>query len=455
MTTLSSRRETQRRAAVAALALIVVAGSLGLGVWYLGGHGGSPSDLGSLTAGQKALMQAKTAIEQVYAPGVNLVRNDPPRATDLLTKAWQQLETAAGAGIPASAIDPLRAQARTGLDELYKMESVPETTLFSFADSNPPVDLKGVALGPDKAPYVLDGATHSVYRVDLKGGKATPVYRLGQSVGGVKVAEPRFITPAGPDLLILDTKNALWRWRPADRTGKGTLARVKVKDSASWGDDIRGIGSFVRNADQGLYNLYIVDPSAKQIQVYTPAFDGSGFPADPSGWLAAPQDVATVDSMVIDGDIYLSRAGTINRFVRGGNTSWKPGEPGDGILRAAPVYSLVASGTDKGAGAIYGYDRGNRRIVGLAKDGGSIEAQYRLASDEAGWADLRGMYVLAGTDTEPDTLVWIDKNRLMSSLLEGVQAPSASPSPSAGASPSAAPSPTPRVTKKPKKTPKP
>jgi hypothetical protein len=65
------------------------------------------------------------------------------------------------------------------------------------------------------------------------------------------------------------------------------------------------------------------------------------------------------------------------------------------------------------------------------------------------------MYVLAGTDTEPDTLVWIDKNRLMSSLLEGVQAPSASPSPSAGASPSGAPSPTPKATKKPKKTPKP
>ena len=61
---------------------------------------GRPSDLGSLTAGQKALMQAKTAIEQVYAPGVNLVRNDPPRATDLLTKAWQQLETAGRRGDP-------------------------------------------------------------------------------------------------------------------------------------------------------------------------------------------------------------------------------------------------------------------------------------------------------------------------------------------------------------------
>ncbi len=455
VTTLSSRRETQRRAAVAVLALIVVAGSLGLGVWYLGGHSGSAPDLGSLTAGQKALMQAKGDIDQVYAPGVNLVKNDPPRAKDLLSKAWQQLETAAGAGIPASAVDPLKAQARTGLDELYKMESVAETTLFSFADSDPPVDLKGVALGPDNAPYVLDAATHSVYRVDLKGGKAAPVYKTGQSVGGVKVGEPRYIVPAGPDLLILDAKNALWRWRPADKTGKGTLARVKVKESSSWGDDIRAIGSFVRNADQGLYNLYVVDPSAKQILAYTPAFDGSGFPADPSGWLAAPQDVATVESMVIDGDIYLSRTGTINRFVRGGNTSWKPGDPGDAILRAAPVYSLIASGTDKGAGAIYGYDRGNRRVLGLAKDGGAIQGQYRLASDEAGWGDLRGMYVVAGTDTVPDTLVWIDKNRLMSSLLEGVKAPTASPSPGGGASPSASPSPTPKVTKKPKKTPKP
>ena len=173
-----------------------------------------------------------------------------------------------------------------------------------------------------------------------------------------------------------------------------------------------------------------------------------------AGW-PTPQDVATVDSMVIDGDIYLSRAGTINRFVRGGNTSWKPGEPGDGILRAAPVYSTIASGTDKGAGAIYAYDRGNRRIVGLAKDRRLDRGAVPAGPRRRRLGDLRGMYVLAGTDTEPDTLVWIDKNRLMSSLLEGVQAPTASPAPSAGASPSVVPSPTPRVTKKPKRTPKP
>jgi hypothetical protein len=455
VTSLSSRRETQRRAAVAVLALVVVAGSLGLGVWWVGGRVGSPSDLGSLTAGQKALKAAKDAIEQVYAPGVDLVKDDPPRATDLLTTAWRQLDTAAGAGIPASAVDPLRAKARAGLDELYGMQSVIASTLFSFADADPPVDLRVVALGPDRAPYVLDAATHSVYRIDLKGGKAAPVARVGQAVAGVKVAEPRFMVPAGPDLLILDSKNVLWRWTPADKTGKGTLKRVNVKESSSWGDDIRAIGTFVRNADQGLYNLYVVDPSAKQIEAYTPAFDGSGFPADPSGWLAAPQDVAAVEAMVIDGDIYLSRSGAITRYVRGGSTGWKPADPGDSLLRSAPVYSLIATGTDKGSGSVYGYDKANRRVIELSKANGSVVAQYRLNGDESAWGDLRGMYVLPGTGSEPATLVWIDKNRLMSSILEGVQAPSASPTPSPTSTPKATPKPTPKPTKKPAKTPKP
>ncbi len=433
-------------------------GLLGSGVWYLGGGSGSTTGLTSLTAGQKALMDAKTAIEEVYAPGINLVKNDPPRATELLTKAWRQLETAGGAGIPASAIAPLKAQAQAGLDELYKMDSVGATTLFSFADSDPPVDLKAVVIGPDKAPYVLDGATNAVYRVDVKGGKAAPVAKVGEAVGGVKVAEPKFIALAGPDLLILDSKNVLWRWRPADRVGHGTLRKVNVTESSSWGDDIRAIGAFVRNADQGLYNLYVVDPSGKQILVYTPAFDGGGFPGDPSGWLAAPQDVATTEAMAIDGDIYLSRSGTINRFVRGGNTGWKPGDPGDGLLRPAPVYSLAVTGADKSTVEtryVYGYDKANQRVLALSKDNGSVVGQYRLAGDAPGWSDLRGMYILAGTETEPDTLVWIDKNRLMSSILEGVQTPSASPSPGGGASPSTSPKASPAPTKKPKKTPKP
>ncbi len=453
----SARRETQRRAAVAALALVIVVATLGLAVWAVGGRSGSPSELGSQTAGQKALMQAKSAIDEVYAPGVNLVTNDPPRATDLLTTAWRQLDAAAAAGITASAIDPLRAKARAGLDQLYGLDSVAASTLFSFVDSNPPVDLQDVVLGPDGAPYVLDASTKSVYRIDVKGSKAAPVYKSGQSVGGTKVADPRFITPAGPDVLILDTKNALWRWRPADKTGKGTLARVRVKDSASWGDDVRAIGAFVTNPDQGLYRLYVVDPSEKQILSYAPAFDGGGFLGDPTPWLAAPQDVATVESMLIDGDIYLSRPGgdSITRYVKGGKSGWKPEDPGDSLLRPSPNYSLIASGSVKDSGDVYAYDKPNARILAFTKADGSLERQYRISGADPAWADVRGMYVIAGTGTEPATLVWVDKSRLMTAILEAVKVPTASPG--ASAAPGASPTPTPKATKKPKprKTPRP
>jgi hypothetical protein len=452
VTSASSRQETQRRAAVAVLALVVVVATLGLGVWYLGGSGGSTQNLGSLNAGQKALRAAQTAIDQVYGPGVDLVKNDPPQAKELLTTAWQQLDAAKAGGIPASAIEPLRTKAQAGLDELYGLTPVGATTLFSFADAKTPIDLGGVVYGPDRVPYVLDRASHSVYRVDTRTGKATLVARSGQTVAGQKVGEPRFIALAGPDVIILDAKNALWRWRPAG-SGKGSLARVKVKGASSWGDDIRGIGAFVRNVDQGLYNLYVVDPSGKQILAYSPAFDGSGFPNDPTGWLAAPQDVSTVDTMLIDGDIYLSRDGGISRFARGGKTGWTPGDPGDSLLRPAPAYSIIASASDKGVGSVYGYDRANSRVLKLDKDSGAVQAQYRVANGDPGWADLRGMSVVAGTGTEPDTLIWVDKDRVMSSLLEAVAAPSASPS--ASPSPTATPKATAKPTKKPAKTPKP
>jgi hypothetical protein len=306
---------------------------------------------------------------------------------------------------------------------------------------------------------VLDAATQAVYRIDLKGNKASPILKSGQTVGGTKVATPTFITPAGPDVLILDSKNVLYRWRPADKTGKGTLAKVAVKDSSSWGDDVRGIGTFERNKDQGLYNLYVIDPSSKQILAYSPAFDGGGFPGKPTPWLAAPQDVATVTSMLIDGDIYLARPGdgSITRYVKGGKTGWKPEDPGDSILRTVPTYSLIASGTDKDQGDVYAYDKPNARILAFAKDDGSLQRQYRLSGDDPAWADVRGMYVVAGTGTEPATLVWIDKNRLMTAILEAVKAPTASPSASSSPGASASPKATakPKPTKKPRKTPKP
>jgi hypothetical protein len=442
VTTLSARRDLQRRAAVAVLAFVVVFGGLGVGYWIYSGSGAGSRAISSANAGQLALDRARSNLERVFgatpASGINLVVNDPPRALQLLTDAHTQLAAADKAGIPAIVTGPLRTRVVGGLDSLYKMSEVHESLLFQVPDNDPPIDLRALVRGPDGAPYILDATTKAVYRINLQGKAATAVLKAGQKVaGGADAAEPKLLSTGGPDLLILDAANTLWRWRPADAKGKGTLARIRVSGSASWGQDIRGIGTYVRNASAGLYNLYVVDPSAQQILAYAPAADGSGFPAAPSGRLATARSIETMRSLFIDGDIFAIEHGRIERFVSGRTDGWDAVNPGDELLRKAPVYELIASGSDRRAGRLYAWDPGNLRIVAIDKVDGRFRAQYRLPAPSSDWADIRGMYVLPGVADQPDTLIWIHRNALFDTVLEAA-VPVASPSPGpGGASPAA------------------
>jgi hypothetical protein len=220
--------------------------------------------------------------------------------------------------------------------------------------------------------------------------------------------------------------------------------KVRVSNAASWGDDIRAMGTFLRNASAGLYNLYIADPSEKQIVYYQPAQDGSGFPADPLDRLAVERDMSDVDDLYIDGDIFITDDGSIVRFIDGRAEGWQADAPPDQLLRKAPAYRLITSATEKRTGVLYAYDPTSARVVALDKAKGKYIEQYRLAGGVRGWQDLRGMYVVLAPDNAPPTLVWATKDGVYSSILDrvpDVAAPSASPSPSppgsGGASPGA------------------
>ena len=449
VTTASSRVETQRRAAVAALAFIAIAVVLGVSVWVLGAGNPSQSRLASLNVADAALKTARDDVGKVFGPGIDLVRDDVHRAQDLLSDAYRQLQIAASAGVPAATLDPLRAQVSVGLDRIFKVVPVGPTTVFSFAAAKPAVDLTALIRGYDGAPYVLDRANKTVYRIDVPAKKATPVLRAGQRADGAVAAEPRLMAVGGRDLLILDARNTLWRWNSADAHGRGTLNRVHVTGATSWGTDVRAIATFGRGG--GLYNLYVLDPSEKQLEVYTPALDGSGFPAPPTGRLATAQTVDDVDVVLIDGDIYFSEAGALKRVA---GADWKPADPGDELLRTAPHSTYLASFDERGKGALYAYDRPNARVVAYSKDTGDVLQQYRLANGDKDWADVRGMFVVPGAAGAPPTIFWIDGTQLASASLQAVPEtiPGASASPPPSVSPSAA---APSPTKRPKATPRP
>jgi hypothetical protein len=429
VTPYASRQETRRRAAVALLAMVVVAGGLGVAVWLAGGN--APRDsVGSLTAGQRALEDAKAAIAEVWAPGVDLVDDDPRRADELLRGALDDLEEAQAAGVAATTVRPLRQRVVEGLDHLAGVVEVRPSVVFAFPEADPPVELSALVEGPDGSPYVIDRASGTVLRVDPAATTAQVILRAGDTYGDVVVAAPRLMTTGGPDVLILDADNNLWRWRAADRQGNGTMGRLRVRDSASWGDDVRAIATFCRNADCSLYNLYVVDPSERQIVTYTPAADGSGYPGNPTGRLATARDVSTFDDLYIDGDIWAADGGVIRRFVSGRDDGWRTEELPDTIVRPDVAFDRIASGSTRRVGTLYGYDRSNARLVAFVKLDGDYIEQYRLADESRAWADARGFIVEPSIDDAPARVFWIDRDRLMVALLEASLGPVASPSPS-------------------------
>ncbi len=424
VTPLSARREMQRRAAVALLSLVVVVGGLGAAVFVLGGGKPPGPAIQSFDTAQSALARAEDNIDRVLGPGVDLVTTDPRLAEDLLSEAYTSLETASGS-YPAATINPLRTQVVDALNRLYDMTAVAGSTLFAFPD-DPAIDLRSVVKGPDGAPFVLDAATKTVYRIDLKNEKASAIFREGNKAAGATQAAPKLLAVGGRDLLMVDTKNVVWRWRPANSNGKGTITRVRVSGASEWGADVLAVGTFIRDSDANLYNFYVVDVSEEQILRYSPAADGGGFPAAPTKWLGAARSVSAITSLYIDGDIWLADGGQILRVVNGNAAGWEAGSPDDTILRDEPRYTLINSGADRRTGTIYGFDPDSDRLVGLSTVNGSFIAQYRLGNGDK-WADFRGFYIEPGIEDEPDVVIWITKTGLHRAVLQAAPEPGASP----------------------------
>jgi hypothetical protein len=444
VTPLASRRETQRRAAIAIIALLVVVGSLAMSVWAFGGR--TPQGaISSINAGQAALDKAEANLAQVSGPGIDLVADDRNEALQLLTEAYTELDKAEDASVSQLVVDPVRAKVVALLDRAYGVVDVTSTPIFTFkpAKGAAPFDLRTLVRGYDDAPYVMDRATKAVYRVDLKRKRATNIARNGRAIGGTRMASPKLLTVGGRDLLILDSKNALWKWRASNDAGKGTTNRVPVNGASQWGNDILAIGAYLRDPSRGLYNLYVIDPSEQQIRAYPPASDGSGFPAKSSAWLATARAIEKMTSLYIDGDMYITENGVLDRYTSGKSDAWEAGKPGDELLRPTTSEVLVAGAGGRNEGHVYTFDRSNDRLLAYDKRTGDFIAQYRLKDGE-GWADLRAMYVIAGVEDQPDRLIWLSKDAVNQAVLEAApESAGASPSPSGGASgsPSTSPSP--------------
>ena len=457
ISTATSQRETQRRAAIAILAFIGLIAVLGVGLWIWQPRTEQPIDL--VPEGEAALAAAEEKATQVLGVA-DLLHSDPDTARRLLREAWDDLDRARGAAVDPEAISQLSARVAVGLDELYATRTVSGVRFYAAPAG---VTITGLVRGPDDAAYAIAGDT--VIRVDPASGAAATIIRAGEG-SGQGIGAARLLARGGPDLLVLDARGALWRWRPSDALGGGTLGAVRISGDQSW-LDVVDFETFVVNPDQGLYRLYVPYPQTSQVLRYDPTADGGGFSAPAPYLVDADEEVAAFRQLYIDGDVYALTADKLLGYFNGRQTGFAPDDPPDAEdLRVGHEYALLAATGTRGVGQLYLWDRTWSRLLVFDKADGAYVAQYLAADGAPGLDEVRGMYLVSSGEAQPPTLIWARPDGLYHVVLAegGEVQPSASPTvvpeptPRAtpGASPTASPGhePTAEPTERPRRTPR-
>ena len=425
------QRIRRRRSASILLIAVLVAGVGGATALILSG---STPVLSDAANAREALRNAEVGITEALDPQTNLLVNDPERVKTLLLSAVANLNTAEAGGGPLAKITTLRGQATATLNKIFLVNTTSPITLFDFQAAGATVEIQALVQGPDGLPYVIDKVTGAVYRVDTARGRATVVYQPGFDLYGTRTGRALLLAAAGPDLVVFDASSNLWRWRPSDGAGKGTLVKLRVRDGELWGSDVKAIIGFAADSDTGLYRLYVVDPSARQILRYQPAPDGTGYPATPTAYLINPMSLSSMTSIAIDGDVYMTSNGALRRYSGGAPDEWAPAAIGDELLHPTLTAALVMSAGASRTGAVYLWDSSSHRVIAYSKaPSGAMLAQYVVGDDKDPVGDILGGYILPSPDGGAPTFIWAEVGRVRSAVLGTALAPepgaSANPTP--------------------------
>jgi hypothetical protein len=411
----TSDREQGRRRRLGMLGMGLVAGLMAIGVTVASLPTARPTDaIPRAAVAREAITEAAALIGEVEerVDGADLVDRNPERAGDLLADAHAAIARAAGAGVAAEELAPLRRRVERRLDALHRVARIGGASVVAdLAGSFEEIVPADMVAASDGSLWVLESGRGRVIRVDPADGSTSVIYRAGQALGSGEVpGDPWLMATAATDVVVIDRARVAWRIDLAERVPR----RMVLRGVERLGPETELIGALQHRPPLEIFNLYIVDAASRRLLRWSPpAVIPVNLPEPPEPYLTEAPDLRPVAArdLRIDVNAWLLHADTVTRVDFGSPRSqaeYSLDRPPDGSVRPRLDYRLLDGATVGDREFLYVYDAANARILAFQRADGAFVRQW-LAPSAGPRASLlggvRGLHVPSVADGPPAAYV--------------------------------------------------
>ncbi|MEO8252461.1 MAG: hypothetical protein ABI578_08295 [Chloroflexota bacterium] len=339
--------------------------------------------------------------------GRDLVDRDPTRAESLLESSLAAVDKAAGAGVPAASLDPLRGRIERGLDTVFGVARLGAVgTVTDLAAAFTGVDPIDMVAATDGSLWVAEVGRGRVIRVDPLTGEATVVYRAGQELNGGTAGAPWMIATAATDVVVIDRARQAWRFDLVERLPH----RLVLQGLAAISPDTRLLAALQHRPPLEIFNLYMVDAGTGNVLKWSADnVIPVRYPNPPESFLVARPDLpaAGARDLIVDANLWLLQAHSVTRVNFGTPLAQKDyslDPPPDARLRPNLDYRLLDGATIGEREMFYVYDAANARILAYQRADGSLLHQWlapRSGPTTGLLDDVRALSVASVADGPP------------------------------------------------------
>lgn len=318
--------------------------------------------------------QAYSETLELLNEGKALVVLNPLQSRELLFQAKAKLAEIEKLEVETLKTEELKGQIEAVLGQVYKEYQLSEVPIFTDL-TLVTAEGRGDSLALSQGSLaVLDRSKNRILTIDTARKSAEVL------VGGGAIEAASSLAISEEKVFVLEKEGV------AEIEIKSKkMERGKIETDEGWGE----IGAIKAYAG----NLYLLDKGKSQIWRYTAGDDGFGAR---QSWFgkSTPPNLQDTISMTIDGSIWLlSDEGKILKFIQGAPAVF-------GLSGLAKAFSdpLVIY-TDNEAQFLYILDKGNGRVVVLAKSG-DYQAEYIWPASPQGGEGIKDVSDMVVSEAE-------------------------------------------------------